>query len=104
MPDSATALNIVARLSGALGIAVLTVLLQRDLVGIAGEMGRGGLDASQLVALAGDNGAAAVAGAFSQLFVGLAVLTVVMLLPVVLLPRRGTAEHEKAPAATAPDA
>jgi MFS family permease len=87
MGDATSAINVVQRVAGAVGSALLAVVLQKAMVArLAGY--RGGIDQAAAVARSSPHAAAAVGQAFAISFgVSLAVCALAFV-PVLLLPRR----------------
>jgi MFS family permease len=86
---ASTALNIVQRIGGSIGTALLAVVLQHQITSRIPAAGGGGLSAAQNVPpSARAQVAPQLAGAFGHTFWWALVLTALAFLPALLLPRR----------------
>jgi EmrB/QacA subfamily drug resistance transporter len=89
VPRATTALNIIMRVGGSIGTALLAVVLQHDITTRIPAVRGGGLGAAQNVpSAARAHIAPTLAGAFGSTFWWAVVLTAVAFLPALLLPRR----------------
>jgi EmrB/QacA subfamily drug resistance transporter len=90
--QATSGINVVQRVAGALGSAVLAVVLQRAMTtrlpGFRGNLGQ-----AAALAATSSHRASEVAGAFGVAFAVSFVLTLVALIPAALLPRRPAPQH-----------
>ena len=98
IPRGTTSLNIIQRVGGSIGTALMAVFLQREMVSglrhLGGGVTDGGGSLSQLAALppaAVSHVAPVIAHAFGRTFLLSLILTAVGLLPAAFLPRRSAA-------------
>jgi EmrB/QacA subfamily drug resistance transporter len=91
-----TALNIVQRVGGSIGTAVLAVVLQHQITARVPGAGGGGLGAVQSVPAAErDKVAPAIAAAFAHTFWWALAATALAVIPALMLPRHLPAEDER---------
>jgi NADH:ubiquinone oxidoreductase subunit 6 (subunit J) len=102
VPRATPMLNVVQRIGGSLGTAVLAVVLQQQIVSAVGGAGGGGLQgAGSLPPAAHARLAEPVAHAFATTYWWSFALTAVALIPAFILSRTETVRRRRA-AATAP--
>ncbi len=92
MGQATSAINVVQRAAGALGSALLAVVLQQAITARLPGF-RGGIGQAAALAAASPHAAAAVAQAFAVSFAVALAISVLALLPAVLLPGRPASLH-----------
>jgi hypothetical protein len=91
------ALNVIQRVGGSVGTALLAVLLARDIHSRLPAAGNAGLDGLQAVPPAArEHAAPLLADAFSQTFLVALGVTALALLPALLLPRQAPERRDDA--------
>jgi hypothetical protein len=99
--QATSAINVVQRVAGALGSALLAVVLQQAMTarlpGFQGGIGQAGR-----LAAASPHAAAALAQSFGVSFAVALAITVLALIPAALLPRRDEPQNPLAPPALLP--
>jgi hypothetical protein len=101
---ASTSLNIIQRVGGSIGTAVLAIVLQHQITDRVPAAHGGGLSAAQSVpAAVRAQIAPKIAAAFGSTFWWALVLTVLAFLPALLLPRKLTAEAAAEAGGPAPE-
>src|SRR6266511_2189635 len=100
-PRAASALNAIQRLAGAIGTALLAIVLQRTIEGNVPTLDGGIQVMATLSPQQRAHVTPAIAGAFGTTFWVAVVLIAAALVPALLLPRRARAQSESAPAGAA---
>jgi MFS family permease len=104
VPRATPALNVLQRVGGSIGAALLIVILQNRIISSLGEGAQGGVSGATLPDAARERVAAPLAEAFAHTFWYALVLSAVALIPALLLVREERKAREQAPAVPARDA
>ena len=103
VPRATPALNVLQRVGGSIGAALLIVILQNRIISSLGEGAQGGVSGATLPDAARERVAAPLAEAFAHTFWYALVLSAVALIPALLLVREERKARKQAPAVPARD-
>ena len=103
VPRATPALNVLQRVGGSIGAALLIVILQNRIISSLGEGAQGGVTGATLPDAARERVAAPLAEAFAHTFWYALVLSAVALIPALLLVREERKARKQAPAVPARD-